>query len=104
MRFFEKAINGRSPFFIPKSSLRRFEDRICDGDLIAITTDREGLDVQHVGIAARVKNRIRLLHASSKEGRVVLSKKTLYRYLTESKVRSGIIVVRILAKGIEQRS
>jgi hypothetical protein len=104
MRSVEKAINGRSHFFIPKRSLRRFEDRIRDGDLIAITTDREGLDVQHVGIAARVKNRIHLLHASSKEGRVVLSKKTLYRYLMQSKVRSGIIVVRILAKGVEQRS
>ena len=104
MKSVENTIKRRTLFFIPKKVLKRIEDRIRDGDLIAITTDREGLDVQHVGIAARVKNRIHLLHASSKEGRVVLSQKTLYRYLTESKVRSGIIVVRILAKGIEQRS
>ena len=104
MRFFEKTISGRPHFFIRKEDMRRLESRMDDGDLIAITTDREGLDVQHVGIAARVKNRIHLLHASSKEGRVILSSKTLYRYLIESKVRSGIIVVRILAKGIEQRS
>ena len=104
MSFFERTITGRSHSFIRKENLRRLEGRIEDGDLIAITTNREGLDVQHVGIAVRMKNRIRLLHASSKEGRVVLSSKTLYRYLMESKVRSGIIVVRILAKGIEQRS
>jgi hypothetical protein len=48
-----------------------------------------------VGLAARVKNRIHLLHASSTEGKVVLSKKTLYRYLMQSKVRSGIMVVRV---------
>jgi hypothetical protein len=71
------------------------EEQIRDGDLIAMTTNTEGLDVQHVGFAVRVKNRIHLLHASSKEGKVVLSKKTLYRHLMQSKVRSGIMVARI---------
>ena len=75
--------------------MRRFEDRIEDGDIIAVTSNVEGLDVQHVGLAARVKNRIHLLHASSSEGKVVLSKKTLYRYLMQSRTRSGIMVARI---------
>jgi len=92
----EKRI-GRSPLFsIPKKGLRRFEDRICDGDLIAVTTNREGLDVQHVGLAARVKHRIHLLHASRTEGKVVFSKKTLYRYLMQSGARSGIMVARLV--------
>ena len=95
MKSIEKTISRRSLFFIPKKTLGRLEDRIRDGDLIAITTNTKGLDVQHVGLAARVKNRIHLLHASSTEGKVVLSKKTLYRYLMQSKVRSGIMVARI---------
>jgi hypothetical protein len=95
MRSIEKTISRRSLFFIPKKTLGRLEDRIRDGDLIAITTNTEGLDVQHVGLAARVKNRIHLLHASIIEGKVVLSKKTLYQYLMQSKVRSGIMVARI---------
>jgi hypothetical protein len=95
MKFVEKTISTRSLFFIPKKALRRLEDRIRDGDLIAITTNTEGLDVQHVGLAARVKNRIHLLHASSTEGKVVLSQKTLYRYLTRSRARSGIMVARV---------
>jgi hypothetical protein len=95
MKSVERAISRRSLFFIPKKALRRLEDRICDGDLIAITTYTEGLDVQHVGLAARVKNRIHLLHASSTEGKVVLSQKTLYRYLMQSGARSGIMVARI---------
>jgi hypothetical protein len=96
MKFVEKTISRRSLFFIPKKDLGHFEDRICDGDLIAITTNTEGLDVQHVGLAATVKNRIHLLHASSGEGRVVLSQNTLYRYLMRSRSRSGIMVARLV--------
>jgi hypothetical protein len=95
MKSIERTISRRPLFFIQKNSLRRMEDRVCDGDLIAITTNREGLDVQHVGFAVRVKNRIHLLHASSAEGKVVLSQKTLYRYLMQSRARTGIMVARI---------
>jgi hypothetical protein len=98
MKAVEKTISLRSVFFIPKKALKRLEDRIHDGDLIAITTNAEGLDVQHVGFAARLKHRIHLLHASGKEGKVVLSKKTLYRHLMQSRMRSGVMVVRILGK------
>jgi hypothetical protein len=96
MKSIERTISRRSLFSIPKKALGRFEDRICDGDLIAITTNAGGLDVQHVGLAARVKHRIHLLHASSAEGKVALSPKTLYRYLMQSRVRSGIMVARII--------
>ena len=96
MKSVEERISRRSLFFIPKKDLRRLEDRICDGDLIAVTTNAGGLDVQHVGLAARVKNRIHLLHASSAAGKVALSPKTLYRYLMQSRVRSGIMVARLV--------
>jgi len=96
MRSVEERISRRSLFSIPKKALKQHEDRIHDGDLIAITTNTEGLDVQHVGLAARVKNRIHLLHASKAEGRVGLSKETLYRYLMQSRTRSGIMVARLV--------
>jgi hypothetical protein len=95
MKSVERAMSKRRRFFISKKALMRLEDRIRDGDIIAITTNIEGLDVQHVGLATRVKNRIHLLHASSKEGKVVLSQKTLSRYLMQSKARSGILVARV---------
>ena len=94
MKSVERMISRRGLFFIPKKALRRLEDRVHDGDLIAITTTAEGLDVQHVGLAVRVNNRVHLLHASSIEGKVVLSKKTLYGYLMQSRTRSGIMVAR----------
>ncbi len=94
MKSVEKAINRRALFHVPKKALRCLEDRIRDGDLIAITTNREGLDIQHVGFAIKVRNRAHLLHASSLEDKVVFSKKTLYRYLMQSRARSGIMVAR----------
>jgi len=96
MKSLERTISKRSLFFIPKKAVRRSENQIRNGDLIAVTTDREGLDVQHVGFAARVRNRIHLLHASSVAGKIILSRNTLYRYLMQSKTRSGIMVARIL--------
>jgi hypothetical protein len=95
MKSVERKIGKRSLFFVPKKALRRFEDRIHDGDIIAITSNTEGLDIQHVGIAARLKNSIHLLHASSREGKVVLSKQTLSQYLGQSQTRTGIMVARV---------
>ncbi len=96
MKLHERVISKRSLFYIPKSAVRRSEDQVRDGDLVAITTNRDGLDVQHVGFAVRLKDRIHLLHASSAAGRVILSKNTLYRHLMQGKTRSGIMVARLL--------
>jgi hypothetical protein len=95
MRAVERAISKRPVSIIPKTALRRLEGRIRDGDVIAIATSQKGLDVQHVGLAARVGGRIHLLHASSLHGEVVLSRETLYRYLTRSRRRTGILVARV---------
>lgn len=95
MQSIERMISKRPLFFMPKKTLGRFENRIQDGDIIAVTSGTEGLDIQHVGIAARLKNRIHLLHASSRVGKVVLSKQTLSRYLRQSRTRTGIMVARI---------
>jgi len=95
LKSIEDKISRRRRFFIPKQALPGLEHKILDGDLIGITTEREGLDVQHVGIAVRIQNRIHLLHASSAEGEVAISEATLYQYLKQGGERSGITVARI---------
>jgi len=99
MKAVERAITRRSLYYIPKTFVRSLEDRIQDGDVVAITTNTRGLDVQHVGFATRVKNRTRLLHASSKDGKVVLSGETLHRYLVQNRTCSGIMVARVHSGG-----
>jgi hypothetical protein len=103
MKSVERNISKRPLSFISKKTLRCLEGQIRDGDLIAITTNAEGLDVQHVGLAVRVKNRVHLLHASSQEGKVVLSKKTLYRHLMQSKVCSGMMVARFAIVNVKRK-
>lgn len=95
IRDVEKDISKRRMYFIPKELFKASENKLNNGDIIGITTNKRGLDVQHVGIAIRIRGRIHLLHASSKEGMVLISKETLYRYLIRSKSRTGIMVARI---------
>jgi hypothetical protein len=92
----EKACSGRNRYYIPKARLQTCAHAIKNGDLIAIVTNREGLDVVHVGFAIRIKKWLHLLHASQQEGQVVISGDTLYRYLARRKTRLGIMAARIL--------
>jgi hypothetical protein len=99
MQKVEAACSRRAFHFIPKERWGETEGGIADGDLIAITTNREGIDVLHVGFAVLVKKKTHLLHASSKAGAVVLSDVTLNGYLREKRSRTGIIVARLTSIG-----
>jgi hypothetical protein len=96
MRIIERRVQQRVRYYIPRVSLKKIVNRIADGDLIAVTTRTEGLDVTHVGIAVHVRQRIYFLHASSLAGSVIISTETLDRYLAGSKDRSGIMVARAI--------
>jgi hypothetical protein len=92
----ENAINGRDLFYIPEDDIQGVEDKIHNGDLIAITTKIKGLDISHVGIAIHVNDRLHLMHASSLAKEVVISDIPLADILKESKLQSGIMVARVI--------
>jgi len=92
----EKRLSAAPRYVIPKAGFWQFEGRIGDGNLIGITTDVEGLDVSHTGFAVWMNEHVHLLHASQKEGRVVISENTLGSYLSEGTARSGIMVGQVL--------
>jgi hypothetical protein len=94
MRVIERRMQRRLCYHIPRALLKKIEARIADGDLIAVTTLTAGLDVTHVGIAVRRKERVHFLHASNLAGEVIISPETLERYLAGSRDRSGIILAR----------
>lgn len=91
----EKRCSRRRLFHIPKRELNDWEDTMLDGDLIGITTEREGLDVSHAGLAVRIRGKIHLLHASPVGEQVILSRETLYRYLAADTFRAGIMIGRL---------
>jgi hypothetical protein len=52
--------------------------------------------VTHAGLAVRLGEEIRLLHASRTEGKVVLAEIPIKRYLRARRSRTGVIVGRTI--------
>ncbi len=96
IRAAERRLSARSWHCLEKMSFRRVEGGIREGDIVAIAGGEEGLDICHVGIAVRRRGRVRLLHASSAAGRVVVSDGTLYSYLQAKKQRAGVLIARVI--------
>ena len=68
------------------------------GDIVALTTKTNGLDVSHIGILVIEKDGPHLLHASSKEGKVVIDKLPLAEYMRNAHQLTGIRVLRLQAQ------
>ena len=83
--------------YLPKSLLKNNPKNlpIRNGDIIALVTTIKGLDVTHMGIAVWVKGRLHMLHASSKEKKVILDPTPLHDYLAPRKSCSGVRIVRV---------
>lgn len=91
----ERNLSERPLYYIPKAELKRLETAIVEGDVIAMTTSIEGLDVVHVGFAIHRAKGIFLLHASEIEKKVVISDTTLYQYISDHEAMTGIMVGRL---------
>jgi len=96
MALVEKSLSRKVFYLIGRDQVARMQAGIQPGDIIAFATDQEGLDIAHVGFAVRQGKRLRLLHASSKEGAVSISKETLPAYLKSNKKLTGIMIARYL--------
>jgi len=78
--------------FIPAGKIGEAEDGILDGDIICIVSTIPGLDITHTGIACRTPDgKLHFIHASMREGKVVLETRTLVEYVK----KGGIRVVRL---------
>jgi len=94
MLLVEKNLSRRVFYMIGRDKVARRQSGIQQGDIIAFTADQEGLDVAHVGFAVRQGGHLHLLHASGKEGAVVISRETLGAFLKSNKKFTGILVAR----------
>ena len=94
MRLIEKNLSRKVFSIIDKDKVNQQKTRIKNGDVIAFATKDESLDVAHVGFAIWQGKNLYLLHASSKEGGVVISAATIVAYLKSNKKFTGIIVAR----------
>lgn len=90
----ENEISQRKQCFIPEDKIAAVEDQLKDGDILGITTNIQGMDIQHVVMALRQNGRVHILHASQKYMKVLISTETLEDYLMGSKSATGIVVAR----------
>ena len=90
----ENEISQRKQCFIPEDKIAAVEDQLKDGDILGITTNIQGMDIQHVVMALRQNGRVHILHASQKYMKVLISTETLEDYLMGSKAATGIVVAR----------
>lgn len=92
IRRIEESLNSQGPlYYIPSDMLKKAVENksIHDGDIICFVTPIEGLDISHVAIAYHHNSALHFIHASSKEKKVVIEKKTLLDY-----TKNGIRVLR----------
>lgn len=91
----ERQISTRKYFFIPQEEIALIESKIQSGDIIGITTNVEGLDIAHTGIAIRMDNgRIHLMHSPNVGYKVQITEKPLADYIKGNKKQTGIMVLR----------
>lgn len=96
MKKIEESLSGQICYYIPKEKLSNSGlPWIKAGDIIAITTNITGLDVAHLGIAIDIEGQLKLLHASSTEKKVVITKGSLAQMLMNNKTFTGVRVLRM---------
>ena len=94
----EQRLTGQKFRFIPKSEVKdtpAMREAIHDGDIIAITCNKPGLDIAHLGFAVWRSDGLHLLNASQLHKKVVEEPMTLYQYLQKHPSHTGIRIIRI---------
>ena len=94
----ERRVTGMKFRYIPKQRVgqnAQMRKAVKDGDIIAITCKKAGLDIAHLGFAVWRKDGLHLLNASQLHHKVVEEPMTLYRYLQKHPSHTGIRIIRI---------
>lgn len=84
--------------YIPKARVAAIENRLKNGDVIGIATNRHGGFCSHVGLAYKHRDgSMRLMHASSDAKKVIIDA-PIHKYLYRYNKNAGILVGRPLPK------
>lgn len=98
IRQMEQQVTGGKFRFIPKRLVGNavmMRKAVHDGDIIAITCNKKGLDIAHLGFAVWKNGELHLLNASQLHKKVVEEQMTLSQYLQQHPSHTGIRIIRI---------
>jgi len=92
----QEEAKGTTTFtYLPKDQIADKASYIQHGDLLALTTQLNGLDVVHVGFAYKKNGALHLLHAGTGSMQVEISAQPLAAYMETKKIQTGIMVARL---------
>lgn len=101
----EREASGKTIRYIPKKLAGKSRQElkyVQDGDILALVTSKEGLDVSHLGLAKWGKDgKLHLLNASSIHKKVVLEPMTLEQYMSKHPSQLGVRVIRVKLRNSE---
>lgn len=97
MKLIEDVISNREYYFIPQNKIAKLEKGIHSGDIIGITTNVNGLDIAHTGIAVKMDDgRIHFMHSPIVGKKSQITEKPLADYIKGNRSQTGIMVARPL--------
>ncbi len=90
----EEFINEQTFYFVPKEKIAEIESKLENGDIILITSNKPGLDYNHLGIVYTDSTGQKvLLHASSKLKKVIMSD-VISQYILSGTANTGISIMK----------
>jgi len=90
----EKELSTTGFMYFPKSNIANLYRYLQHGDIIALTSAIEGVDVNHVGIIVKKGNEFYLLHAPLSGKKVLVSDGPITDFIKPQSKNSGIMIAR----------
>jgi hypothetical protein len=89
----EEKLKDYQMYYVPQAQIGTVYNQLLPGDVIALATDIEGLDVAHTGLVFKHEDgSVGLLHASTANG--VIVSPDLQAYVENNRRQIGIVVAR----------
>ncbi|HEY3372454.1 MAG TPA: N-acetylmuramoyl-L-alanine amidase-like domain-containing protein [Prolixibacteraceae bacterium] len=90
----EKILSLMGFQYFPKDNLPNLYKYLQQGDIVGLTSNIEGIDVNHTGIILRKDNDFYLLHASQSGAKVMVAEEPLSDFLKPQSKNTGIMIAR----------
>lgn len=80
--------------YFPKTEIPNLYKNLQHGDIIALTSSIDGVDVNHVGIIIKKENEFYLLHAPLSGKKVLISDSPITDFIKPNSKNNGIMIAR----------
>jgi hypothetical protein len=90
----EKLLTKRGFWYVPRTRIAKMLGKLRSGDIVGITTSKEGLDVSHTGLIVVQGGVRKFLHAPLSGGNVQLTEGSFWTYVERNASMTGVVVVR----------